>query len=205
MLKRVPFFLIFNQMKAVEYINRRKEKHYLKEANTKTGKKRYYVVKNLSKYSIEELLYEIPAGFEFYEHPRDAMVVLRRIPTYNINDTEIEIVSSAMKQHDNVTDYIIEKGVDHITIYKGCCDINRISDIPELIASFYLIQHYDDVLRFEKKKKIYLSQRFCCLSRDYGWITMERSKDLQYLAEKYCYHVGKDSLLNFWKEGVNLA
>jgi len=192
-------------MKVVEYINRRREKHCIKVATTKTGKKRYYTVKNLSKVSPEELLYEIPVGFEFYEHPRDAMVVLRKILTYNINDTEVEIVNSVMKQHDTVVDYIVEKGVDHITIYTGCCDINRFSDMPELIASFYLIQHYDDVLRFEKKKKIYLAQRFCCLSRDYGWITMERNKDLRYLAEKYCYHIGKDSLFNFWKEGVNLT
>jgi hypothetical protein len=188
-------------MKAVEYINRRREKYCIKAALSKTGKKRYYIVKNMSKVSPEELLHEIPPGFEFYEHPRDAMVVLRKIPMYNTNDAEVEIVNSAMKQHDTVTDYIVEKSIDHITIYTGCCDVNNFSDMPELVAKFHLIQHYDDVLRFEKKKKIYLAQRFCCLSRDFGWITMERNRDLRYLAEKYCYHTGKDSLLDFWKEG----
>ena len=191
-------------MKAVKYINRRREKHYIKEVISKTGKKRYYIVKNMSKVSPEELLSDVPSGFEFYEHPRDAMVVLRKIPIYNINDAEVEIVNLVMKQHDTVTDYIVEKSVDHIAIYTGCCDINNYSDMPELIASFHLIQHYDDILRFEKKKKIYLAQRFCCLSRDYGWITMERNKDLRYLAEKYCYHIGKDSLFNFWKDGISL-
>ena len=36
-------------MKAVEYINRRGEKHYIKAVITKNGKNRYYVVKNMSK------------------------------------------------------------------------------------------------------------------------------------------------------------
>ena len=44
-------------------------------------------------------------------------------------------------------------------------------------------------------------QRFCNLSRYYGWITMETSNDLKYLAEKYCYHIDKESLLEFWIEG----
>ena len=185
--------------KSVEYINRKREKYYLKAALTKTGKKRYYVVKDLSKTDPKDLLQEMPVGFEFYEHPREAQVVLRKIPTYLVTDEEVEIVDSVMKNHETISDYIVEKGVDHITIYTGCIDRNIFSDMPDLYEKFYMMQHYEDLMRFEKVKKDYLAQRFCCLSRAYGWITIDRNKDLRYLAEKYCYHIDKDSLFDFWK------
>ncbi len=56
-------------------------------------------------------------------------------------------------------------------------------------------------LRFEKDNDNFKAQRFCNLSRYYGWITMETSNDLEYLAEKFCYHIDKESLLEFWIEG----
>jgi hypothetical protein len=154
-------------MNVAEYFNRRNEKHCIKAGITKTGKKQYYVVKKLSKVLPEELLQEIPSGYEFHELPRDAMVVLRKIPVYNINDAEVEIVKSAMKQHEAVLDYIIEKAADCITIYTGCIDkVRYFSEISPYFTSLNLktIQHYEDVLRFEKKKQIYYAQRFCYLS-----------------------------------------
>ena len=183
------------------YINRKKDKYYLKAVSSKTGKIRYYVVKNLSKIDCNDLLEELPAGFEFYEHPHNAQVVLRKIPIYNITDAEVEIVNSVMEKHETVSDYIVEKCVDHIVVYCGRCNIDDFSDFPQIRDQFHLIQSYEDILRFEKAGKTYRVQRFCCLSRHYGWIIMEKNKDLRYLAEKYCYHIDKESLLNFWIDG----
>jgi hypothetical protein len=162
---------------------------------------RYYVVKDLSKVNPNDLLHDIPDGFEFYEHPRESQVVFRKIPTYRITDEEVEIVNSVMKKHETVSDYIVEKEVDHIVVYIGRLNIDNFSGMPEIQNSFYLIQNYEDVLRFEKAQKKYLAQRFCCLLGHYGWITMESNEDLQYLSEKYCYHIDKESLLGFWIEG----
>ena len=58
------------------------------------------------------------------------------------------------------------------------------------------------MLRFEKTTNgLYKAQRFCNLSNYYGWITLETSDDLNYLAEKFCFHIDKESLLEFWIEG----
>ncbi len=188
-------------MMPAEYINRRKEKYYVKAIPTKAGKQRFYIVKSTTKTNPAELLQEIPSGFEFYKIPSSAQVIFRKVPTYNISDAEVEIVDSVMKKHETVSDYIIEKGVDHITIYLARMDISQFSDFPGMAEKLHMFQTYEDLLRFEKAGNIYNAQRFCCLTSHYGWITMESDENLEYLAEKYCYHIDKKSLINFWIEG----
>ena len=194
----IPMFPTAACQPNAEYVNRRRDKYYIKVTPTKAGKIQYCAVKNVSKIDPKNLLKELPVGYEFYESPRDAKVVIRKIPIYNITDAEVEIVKSAMKTRASVSDYIVEKAADHIIIYTGNCDINALDDyIPLWRTSFYKIQNYEDVLRFEKVKKTWHAQRFCYRSISYGWITMEQNKDLQYLAEKYCFHLEKDSLYEF--------
>ena len=69
-----------------------------------------------------------------------------------------------------------------------------------LILLFEKYRRYESVLKFGKegKKSIeYTVKRFCYRSGVDDWIVLERSKDLNYLAQKYCYHIDKESLYNF--------
>lgn len=183
----------------VEYVNRRKEKHYLKSVLTKNGKERYYIIKDKSKFNPSELLLEVPKGYEFYEFPNEAQVVLRKKLVSTITIEELKIVEQAMRNHETAKDFIIDKDKNGIIVYLG--NIN-IDDFSVLSKDLYKIQFYTDFLRFEKTNgNIYKAQRFCHLSRYYGWITMESNDNLEYLAEKYCYHINKESLLKFWIEG----
>ncbi len=184
----------------IYYENRKGELYYIKFATAKKGGKRYYIVKDKSKFKSDELLEEVPQGFEFYEFPYDARVVLRKMLKSSITDEEFSILDLVMKRHETVKDYIIDREKDALLIYTAHLDRelwNMLDDIQ-----FRLTQSYDDKLRFEKNEKgEYEAQRFCYLSRYYGWIIMETSRDLKYLAEKYCYHIDKESLLQFWIEG----
>jgi len=184
----------------IEYTNRRKEKYYLKTAPTKTGKTQYCVVKNIKKMNPVELVDEIPPGFEFYEEPKDARVYFRKIPVYNISDEEVEIIDSVMKKHETVSDYIIDKGVNDITIFiSNPGDVFSYGDeiVPWFREGLYFYRRYEDGLKFVKTGKKYSAQRFCYLGSVDDWITMESSEDLRYLAEKYCYHIDKESLYDF--------
>lgn len=182
----------------IEYINRRKEKYYIKATLSKTGKMVYSSVKDKPKLNLDELLQEIPQGFEFYESPCEARVYFRKVPIYNITDAEVEIVNSAMKMQEIDSAYIVEKGVDRITVYIGQkMSHNFDAEFSLFKEKLYLFQSYDEQLRFEKIRKTYEAQRFCYRSSHNDWITMENSKDLKYLAEKYCYHIDKDSLFDF--------
>jgi hypothetical protein len=101
----------------IEYINRSGDKYYLKKALTKTGKIQFCAVKDIRKIKPEDFVEEIPSGFEFYEEPKSAMVYFRKILVYNITDEEVEIIDSVMRNHETVTDYIIDKGANDITVY----------------------------------------------------------------------------------------
>lgn len=182
------------------YENRKGDLHYLKVAITKKGGKRYYIVKDKSKFKADELLEELPQDFEFHEFPYDARVVLRKVLKSSITDEEFSILNAVMKRHETVKDYIIDREKDALLIYTAHLDRDLWDMLDDKL--FRLTQSYNDKLRFEKNENDeYEAQRFCYLSRYYGWITLETSNDLQYLAEKYCYHIDKESLLEFWIEG----
>jgi hypothetical protein len=180
----------------VSYENRKGEIHYVKAVKTKKGGTRYYIVKNNQ--NSDELINEIPPQFEFYEFPSDALVTFRKTLKTSITDEEFSILDSVMKQHKTVKDYIIEKEKDALLIYISEYDEDFRSMLTK--EQFRQIQRYDEKLRFEKNDG-FQAQRFCFVSKYYGWITMEMSDDLRYLAEKYCYHIDKESLLKFWIEG----
>lgn len=181
------------------YENRAREFHYVKAAKTKKGGTRYYIVKDKNKYRPEELLEEIPVGFEFYEFPYDGLVSFRKIIKSKITDEEFSILDSVMKNHETVKDYIIDREENALMLY-----VLGNSMLREFLREedFRKNQRYDVKLRFEKNENNeFQAQRFCFISRYYGWITMETSEDLKYLAEKYCFHVDKQSLVEFWIEG----
>ena len=58
------------------------------------------------------------------------------------------------------------------------------------------MQRFIPRMRFElidKAKREFCVQRFCYLGSNYGWINLENSNDLNYLSNKYCYHLEKES------------
>jgi hypothetical protein len=183
----------------VEYINRKRESHFLITKVTKNGNERYYIVKNRSKFAKSDLLPEVPSGFEFYEYPEDGRVVLRKILKSIITHDEIEIIDEIMKNHSTVRDYLIDKTEDSLIVYLGHLDKE---DFKTNEDYFCKIQSYVHMLKFKKvNNETYKVQRFCSMSNYYGWITLETNEDLAYLADKYCFHIDKESLLNFWIEG----
>jgi len=183
----------------VKYVNRKGQANYLRAVTAKKGGTRYYIIKNPEKYPNTALLDNLPEGFEFYEQPSEALVVLRKTLQTTITPEEKEIVAEVMRKHETVDDYIIDTEANAILIYIAHLSREEFGFDEE---HFQLIQSHNDKLRFEKTNpETYKAQRFCHLSNYYGWITMETSSDLKYLAQKYCYHIDKESLLEFWIEG----
>ena len=182
-----------------EYFNRKGEAHYLKAVPTKHGKERYYIVKDRAKYADSQLLSDVPSGYEFYEFPEDGRVALRKRLKTLITTEEMQTVREVMQDHETVKDFIIDRDKDSVFVYVAHLNKEEWEFETEL---FIKIQSYRPRLKFRKNRNgTYEAQRFCPLSRYYGWITMETSEDLYALAEKYCYHIDKESLVDFWIEG----
>lgn len=183
----------------VKYINKKKKSHYLKASLTKNGQKRYYIVKDRKKYLDSQLLSDIPSGYEFYELPEDARVVLRKRLETIITEEEVQIIKEVMDNHPRVKDFIVDKNEDSVFVYLAKLKIEEWVWDPEL---FLQVQSYRPLLKFLKNKNgSYEGQRFCHMSRNYGWITMETGNNLYSLAKKYCAHIDQESLLDFWIEG----
>jgi len=182
----------------VTYTNRKGEIHYLKAVLTSKGATRYYIVKNRKKVKREELETEIPEEFEFYEFPEDGKVSFRKKQSSIFENEEKKRVKKVLKQQTHIEDFIIDLEKDAIMIYIAHL---KESEFGFDLGHFKKIQSYNPKLRIVKEKENYQMQRFCNLWKHYGWITMETSSDLKKLCEKYCPHIGKESLLEFWIEG----
>ncbi|MCT4639475.1 MAG: hypothetical protein N4A72_17350 [Bacteroidales bacterium] len=182
----------------VKYTNRKGEIHYLKAVLTSKGSTRYYIVKNKKNVNQNELLTEFPEGFEFYEYPEDGKVSLRKKQSSIFNEEEKNIVSKVLNKQNDPEDYIIDLEKDAMLIYIAHL---KKDDFGSDLEIFRKIQSFNVKLRVVKNNKDYQIQRFCHLMNNYGWITLETSTNLEKLCEKYCPHIDKDSLLEFWIEG----
>ncbi|NDV46601.1 hypothetical protein D0T49_06030 [Paludibacter sp. 221] len=183
----------------LEYINRKKKAHYVKVSLTKNGKERYYIIKDKSKLAESELLTDMPRGYEFYEQPEDALVVFRKIVKSSVSKEEMMTVDSVMQELKLPNDYIIDRGINEINVYLDRFTKKENKDYFR--DNIHLYQYYNLMLRFVKSGRNYKAERFCHLLRFHGWITIETSDDLEFLAKKYCYHINKESLYDFWIEG----
>jgi len=182
----------------VNYTNRKGEIHYLKAIATTKGAKRYYIVKNKKNVKRKELQTETPRGFEFYEFPEDGRVSFRRKQESLFSGNEKQMVSKILKLQKQIEDFIIDLERDALVIYIAHL---KKSEFGFDLEHFSKIQSYLPKLRITKESNNYQIQRFCNLSSHHGWITMQTSLDLIGLCEKYFYHIGKESLLDFWIEG----
>ncbi len=183
---------------ALEYVNRKGKSHYLKASITKNGKERYYITTDISKMNPNDLVLDLPRGYEFHETPSDAKVVFRKILVSNIASDDMEAVDYVMRNHETVKDYILDKDANGIIVYLADLSLLEFNDDIDLFNHY---KYYDHKLRFEKANNKYKAQRFCNIYQYYGWITLETNEDLEYLAEKYCFHIDKESLIEFWIEG----
>jgi len=194
---------------AVSYTNRRGEVHYFKAVKTKKGAYRYYVTKK----SEGDLIDRVPEGFEIYEHPEEAKVVIRKKIVRKINDDETSLIRNAVQNLSALEDFLIHVNGNILTVYMGRLTKKEFEDMysgtkiaDEIDLIFNKLQTYIGKMRFvlsDEKNRTFTVQRFCYLGSIYDWIDLESSEDLKYLSERYCCHLGRDSYFDLeppeWK------
>lgn len=192
--------------KVLSYTNRQQKTHYFKAVRTKKGKLRYYIT---SKPDAENLISEMPEGYEIAELPFDGKVIIRKIIPVLTHPEECAIIQRAMEEYSPVKDFMITTERDEIAIH-----ISQFShyyeaiyptaeEAQELYGEFLsLWKNYDWIMTF---KLMDPEQRSFQVIRkadvQYHAVPIDEGDDLTKLAEKYCYHVGRKSLLQFWIPG----
>lgn len=188
------------------YTNRCGETHYFRRVAAKKGGFRYYITKDPK---AEGLIEEMPEGFEAVEYPHEGRVVIRKKVPVWVTKEETAIVRQAMEELSPVQDFII-------TAEEGKIEIH-ISQFSHYFDGWYLTaeeaqelygenvtrwKKYDWILSFELMDRI--NRRFRVIRKasvQYFAVPIDEGDDLKALAEKYCCHVGQESLLQFWIPG----
>ena len=193
------------------YKNRRSATHYFRAVRTNKGNYRYYVTKQ----ETGNLINEIPKGFEIYEHPEDAKVVLRKKIINKVTKDEIEIMREAVKNLSALDDFLIDVEGNVLTVYFGRMDRKEFKNMcpvgkteQELEKLYREFQTYIATMRFfleDEKDRKFTVQRWCYLGGIDDWIDLETSDDLRTLAEKYCYHLGRESYFNLEPSGLEIT
>mgnify|MGYP006267745053 CR=1 FL=1 len=188
------------------YTNRQKKTYYVRAVPTKTGKVRYYLTQDPK---AEDLITEVPEDYEVVEYPFDGKVVIRKKVPVHTTAEEQAIVRQAMEAYSPVKDFIItaERGGIAVSISQFSNYFDQLYlSAEEAREQFgdrvHLWKKYDWTMTFELlDKKI---RKFQVIRRAFvkqNAVPIDEGTDLEALAEQYCYHVGRESLLKFWTPG----
>ncbi len=197
---------------AVQFTNRIGKQYYLQEGKTKTGKPRYFF--SLQQQGKGEVVDQIPAGYEIYEHPENAQVFLRKIRSQLITDLEKQLVEKAVKALRRSKRYIIDRKDEYITIYESSADVENVKKIfggfpkttcfrPGITVddaiNMIVGGHYTAMLRFHlenREQRTFTVERFCFRGAIDDWIYLYGPENLKTLIDMHVELLGTDDFFD---------
>ena len=197
--------------KPLSYTNRQNSTAYIRAVPAKRGGLRYYITKDPK---AQDLIEEMPEGFEFYEYIHDSRIVFRKRKTSQIQPAERQTVEDAVANLSAATDFIVEAQDKEIVVYLS--QFNSIMGQEENLTaeeareawgkSSDRWKKYYDYVKFvlvSKKPRVFVAGRIVFtgyFNQDY--VELARSEDLESLAERICEHIGRDSYFDLLPEGM---
>lgn len=182
---------------SLEYINRREQKYFLHQGQTKNGKAKYYFSMNHD----DSCLDNVPKGYEIYENP-DAQVFLCRKKEQLITNAEKQMVVFAVKKNKKVKHFIVDVKGKYISIYIAHSLLSTdniahdwILQTIEANAAKYL--NFMAVMRFKLEDPIeryFTAERFCSLGSIDDWIQIGYVDHLEKLASEFIKHLEHETL-----------
>ena len=192
----------------LQYENRMGTVYYLQEGTTRTGKPKYYTGRKLT----GKPLAALPEGYEFYERPDTAQVVVRTIKSSPITEFERKLTEEIVRRASGLEHCIVDVEDDALIVYapsRNRADADALekllfSTIPGLripIPNEFRERHikssvYVKMLRFELTDldtRAYRAERWCFRGSIDGWIMLPGSGPLDKLVEKYAKHLDQES------------
>jgi hypothetical protein len=185
------------------FTNRKGKTYFIKKRKTKTGKTSYTMTLKESKDCVDEE----PKGYEVHELPENGQLVIRKkIPmVYNLK--EVHIIKSTLKKNETISDFKLDIRGEEIIIYiSEISELDFLSGFGGLLGNkIGLIKNYEarmKLIKTDNETDRYAIQRFCYRGSIDDWITIGISTNLSKLAEKYIYHLGKES---YFELGYNFG
>lgn len=192
------------------YTNRQGKVHYFKAVKTKKGKERYYVT---SSDQFENLIDQIPKGYEVAELPYDAKVVIRKKKPILITEKEQQIVYKAIEELSDIKDFFIHTEQDWIYVFHS--QFNYVAGQEENLTREQAMELFGDTI--EQWMKFYTAFRFQLVNYDKRLFQTERIVfmgfydhsfhpigsigALDQLTTKYAPYLGRDTFFDLIPNG----
>lgn len=189
------------------YVNRRGDRYYVFQGQTKTGKPKYYASKSETSKNGQRIA-ALPEGFEIFENPANARVTIRRRKTSQIVEAERELIEQLVIELSacSHTQTIIDG--NRIVVYTTDSDLDSAAarlakvfgcSLEKAAECIARTTNYDAELRFtlvDADERLYTAERFCYRSSIDDWIWLDGPAPLESLARRLVPHLGKDSFFD---------
>ncbi len=183
---------------SLEYTNRKGKKYCLIEGITKTGKPKYYFSQKPN--GKGKVIDKVPRGYEIYERPENAQVLLIKKIKCSIKNSEKKLVDKLLNNIKTKKSYISNIKGDYLTIYESYHETSLDSEFAGLMGgeafSEYILSNTDyiPVMRFFLIKEDKRSFNVDIYSfRELGdWVDIAYDSALITLATKYIPLLGTD-------------
>lgn len=182
------------------YVNRFGDTYYLHAGETKTGKPRYWVAKEIGANAITAM----PEGFEFTES-MNGVVSVRRVREKLIPDPDVDVVRAELERHEHLAAYRVEVRGREIIVHapdRGGLSDERMRSSPFFGLSpdldrrrreeFEAQGRYSPVMKFELSKDGGWSAYRMTYRGEGGWSWALDSGPLRKLVKKLVRHLGTD-------------
>lgn len=189
---------------AFSHVNRRGETYFL-QAKKKGGG--YFFGRKPTGTPVATL----PEGYEVYEKPEDAQVLIRRIKPSPILPSEEEAVRQAVRKLAGLEHFIVEKEGKSLTIYLTDIEPEGRLSLIALIAPMSAAQaedlrremiaraRYEKMIQFtliDPEKRRFIAQRWCFLGSIDDWHYLGGDAPLAELLAQYVPHLGRESFFD---------
>lgn len=186
----------------MNHVNRKGDVYYVFQGVTKTGKPKYYVSLK-TKSDAGQQIDSLPDGFELYEDPIDARVIIRKKQPSDVHDFELEFVRDRLGTEAPKVMTRVKIQGRSIVIYEspniGHFDAisKRMGGLPNFaIREMQSTSQMSPAFRFkliEKHERVFEAQRFCFRGGVDDWISLHDEGSLDELCQRYLKHMGKES------------
>jgi hypothetical protein len=189
---------------SISYANRKGQTYHLMEGQTRTGKPRYWFATKLGK----SLAEAVPPGYEIYECPENAQVLLRRAHPRLIGDLEVRTVEDGIRKYAQAPYSIVSVEDDSIVVYLPDLDVREASRLvesfglpasPGQVEEWVQRSRYSKMLRFtlaDPGRRRFTVERWCFLGSIDRWIFLAGPAALPDLVKKYAPHLGRESFFD---------
>jgi hypothetical protein len=155
----------------------------------------------------------VPEGYEIYEAPEEAQVMIRKIRVSRVRPEERAVVAEAIRRDTALKNFIIDLENDCMVVYVPNRDPDECERLLSLLGGpaaagdasmqswFIKTSRYIKMLRFtlaSEEPRRFTVDRWCFRGRIDGWLPVGSPGALEVQVERTVKHLGRESFFELF-------